>query len=311
MSDFNNKENFPKIIGKIDLSKFEKDKKEKINFEKISVFLKKGMNLLSREINEEYAEYGPVLEDDATIKMEGSDSNYHKELIMIKEHTWAKEEKKSIEEWKEKKEKDPAVIAEMMITLLLHSKLKDRFLVSRSSTFDDYENGVDYVLMDKKTGAVVCGLDQVLGMGQDNGSFKKKDKIERILFKGGAHLEYGLTLDDVFEEDNDLIRKKIKNIPAFFLGISKDDLDKMLISLQKEGVDGDFSEDVFNKNENFKNFSQSIFKKIIISLEEQYNENKKMLEEKEGDDKKRIVELLKNFDKFKESLDIIKTKVNE
>ncbi len=309
MSDFNNKENFPKIIGKIDLSKFEKDKKEKINFEKISVFLKKGMNLLSREINEEYAEYGPVLEDDATIKMEGSDSNYHKELIMIKEHTWAKEEKKSIEEWKEKKEKDPAVIAEMMITLLLHSKLKDRFLVSRSSTFDDYENGVDYVLMDKKTGAVVCGLDQVLGIGQDSGGFKKKDKIENILLKGGARLEYGLTLDDDFKEDNELVRKKIKNIPAFFLGISKNDLDKMLVSLQKEGVDGDFSEDVFSKNKEIKDFSQLILKKIISSLEEQYVANQKMLEENE--DKEKYAELLKNFDKFKESLDIIKSKVNE
>jgi hypothetical protein len=310
MSDFNNKENFPKIVGKIDLSKIEKDKKEKINFEKMSVFLKKGMNLLSKEVNKEYAEYGSVLEDDATIKMEGEDSNYHKELIAIKERVWAREEKKSLEEWKEKKEKDPAVIAEMMITLLLHSKLKDRFLVSRSSAFDDYEHGVDYVLMDKKTGAVVCGLDQVLGMGQDSGSFKKKDKIENILNNGGARLEYGLTLGDDFEENNDLIRKRINNIPAFFLGISKDDLDKMLVSLQKEGVEGDFSEDVFSKNEDFKNFSQSIFKKMIISLEEQYNENKKILKEKKGDDK-RIVELLNNFDKFEKSLDIIKSKINE
>ena len=310
MSDFNNKENFPKIIGKIDLSKFEKDKKERINFEKMSVFLKKGINLLSNEVNREYADYGPVLEEDATIKMEGNNSNYHQELVTIKENVWAKEEKKSIEEWKEKKEKDPAVIAEMMITLLLHSKLKDRFLVSRSSAFDDYEHGVDYVLMDKKTGAVVCGLDQVLGMGQDSGSFKKKDKIENILNNGGARLEYGLTLGDDFEENNDLIRKRINNIPAFFLGISKDDLDKMLVSLQKEGVEGDFSEDVFSKNEDFKNFSQSIFKKMIISLEEQYNENKKILKEKKGDDK-RIVELLNNFDKFEKSLDIIKSKINE
>jgi hypothetical protein len=309
MGNLNNKENFPKIVGKIDLSKFEKDKKEKINFEKMSAFLKKGMNLLSKEVNNEYAEYGPVLEEDATIKMEGDDSNYHKELITIKEHVWAKEEKKSLEEWKEKKEKDPAVIAEMMVTLLLHHKLKDIFLVSRSSTFDDYENGVDYVLMDKKTGAVVCGLDQILGIGQDSGSSKKKDKIENILLRGGARLEYGLTLEDDFEEDNDLVRKKIKNIPSFFLGISKENLDKMLVSLQKEGVEGDFSEDVFSKNEDFKKFSQLVLNKIVSSLEEQYIINQKIL--KESDEKEKYVELLKNFDKFKESLDIIKGKINE
>jgi hypothetical protein len=309
--DFNNNKDVPKIVGKIDLDILEKDKKERINFEKMSIFLKKGMNLLSKEVNEKYAEYGPVLEEDGSIKMEGKDSNYHKELIMIKESAWAKEEKKSIKEWKEKKDKDPAVIAEMMITLLLHNKLKDRFLVSRSSIFDDYENGVDYVLMDKETGAVVCGLDQVLGIGKDSGSFKKKDKIENILLRGGARLEYGLTLADDFEKDNDLIRKKIKNIPAFFLGVSKNDLDKMLASLQKEGIDGDFSEDVFDKNEDFKNFSQSILKNIIDSLGEQYIKNKKMLEEKTGDDRKKVEELLKNFDKFKESLDKIKGEINK
>ena len=310
MSDLNNKfdGNFPKVVGKIDLSQFEKDKKERINFEEMSIFLKKGINLLSSEVNEEYAEYGQVLEDDGSIRMEGPEADLQKRLVLIKEKAWAGEKKCSLEEWQEKKEKDPATVAEMFVTLLLHNKLKDRFLVSRSSVYDDYENGVDYVLMDKKTGAVVCGLDQVLGIGQDDGGSKKKEKIENILLKGGANLEYGITLDNDFEEDNDLVRKKIKNIPTFFLGISKQDLDKSLLSLQKDNKDGVFSEDSLSKSENFNDLSQDILKKIVISLEEQYIAGQKLL--KETGDNAKYKNLLENFDKFKESLDIIKSKLN-
>ncbi len=283
----------PNIVGKIDLSKFEKPKK--IDFEKMSSFLKGELKFLSAEINNEYQEFGQILENDATIKIEGDDSKLHEKVVLSKEQAWAGEKNCTFEEWNDKKEKDPATVSEMFITLLLHKVLKDRFLVARASHYDDYENGVDYVLIDKKTGVVVCGFDQVLGMGKDDGGAKKKQKIDKILLRGGARLEYGIT----FDKENNLIRKKLKNIPTFFLGLSKDDLDKSLDSLQKNNDLNDKVIDDFGKN---------ILRKMVKSLEDQYSSARDLI--KETGDKNRYEMLLSNIDKFKESLEIIKNKIN-
>ena len=283
----------PNIVGKIDLSKFEKPKK--IDFEKMSSFLKGELKFLSAEINNEYQEFGQILEDDATIKIEGDDSELHQKVVSSKEQVWASEKNCTVKEWNDKKEKDPATVSEMFITLLLHKVLKDRFLVARASHYDDYENGVDYVLIDKKTGVVVCGFDQVLGMGKDDGGAKKKQKIDKILLRGGARLEYGIT----FDKENNLIRKKLKNIPTFFLGLSKDDLDKSLDSLQKNNDLNDKVIDDFGKN---------ILRKMVKSLEDQYSGARDLI--KETGDKNRYEMLLSNIDKFKESLEIIKNKIN-
>jgi len=282
----------PNIVGTIDLSKFEKPKK--IDFEKMSSFLKGELRFLSLEINKEYQSFGQILEDDATIKIEGDDSKLHKEIVLSKEQAWASEKNCTIAEWNNRKEKDPATISEMFITLLLHKVLKDRFLVARASHYDDYENGVDYVLIDKKTGAVVCGFDQVLGMGKDDGGAKKKQKIDKILLRGGARLEYGVT----FDNNNNLIRKKLRNIPTFFLGLSKDDLDKSLDSLQKNNDLNDKVIDDFGKN---------ILKKMVKSLEDQYSSGRDLIQD--TGDKNRYEMLLKNIEKFKESLEIIKDKI--
>jgi hypothetical protein len=283
----------PNIVGKIDLSKFEKPKK--IDFEKMSSFLKGELKFLSAEINNEYQEFGQILENDATIKIEGSDASLHREVVLIKEQVWASEKNCTVEEWNNKKEKDPATVSEMFITLLLHKVLKDRFLVARASYYDDYENGIDYVLIDKKTGAVVCGFDQVLGIGKDDGGAKKKQKIDRILLRGGARLEYGIT----FDKENNLIRKKLRNIPTFFLGLAKDDLDKSLNSLQKNN----------NLNDQvIEDFGKNILKKMVKSLEGQYFSGQDLI--KKTGDKNRYEMLLDNIDRFKESLEIIKNKIN-
>ncbi|MFA5420424.1 MAG: hypothetical protein WC280_00120 [Patescibacteria group bacterium] len=269
-----------KILGKIDLSGFEA-RKERPNLEKVSGILKSKMESLCIETSKNFPGF---MDEDGSIKMEGDESASHGELIRAKEEGWAKLEYLNIEDWNKRKEKKDSNLAEIAITLILHEKLKDRFLVARASKYDDYENGIDHVLLDKETGSVVCGFDQVLGMGKHDGSDKKKDKVQNIIKKGGARLEYGCTIN----ENGELIRKKLTNIPSFFLGISKDDLDKLLLKVQK--------------NENITDFSDKIMKDMINSLDGQFEEVKMIAENNNSDHEK----LLENIENFRKSLDIIK-----
>jgi hypothetical protein len=269
-----------KILGKIDLGSFP-ERKERPNLEKVNTILKNKMESLSVENSKEFPGF---MESDGSIKMEGDKLEIHKGLIKAKEEGWAMNESLDFDTWNNKREKKDSNLAEVAVTILLHEKLKERFLVTRASKYDDYENGVDHVLLDKETGSVVCGFDQVLGRGKDDGSEKKREKVRNIIKKGGARLEYGCTIN----EEGELIRKKLTNIPSFFLGISKDDLDKLLLKIQK--------------GEDTSIFSDKLMKDMINSLEEQFSETKNIVKENEIDQQK----LLENIENFRKSLDVIK-----
>lgn len=290
-----------KIIGKINLEEADRGRKERIDFEKISLFLRRSLSSISSEINDKYKFFGQILENDVTIKITGEDSDIHKLAVESKEKAWARERNEPLEVWKEKKEINPATISEFLITILLHNTLKDRFLVTRASNYDDYENGIDYVLIDKETGVVICGFDQVLGIGKDDGSFQKTDKLERKLLNGGAKLEHGIT----FDNNGNLIRKKLKNLPIFSLAISKEDLDKILIFLQKNINLSNNNIDELKKDKDFNAFNNEIFKKMIDSLNQQFVFINKL---KELNADGRYNKLLENIDKFKDSFAIIKEK---
>ena len=47
----------------------------------------------------------------------------------------------------------------MAIMVLLHKMLKDDFVVLRSAKRDDYAGGVDMLIVNRKTGAVICAID--------------------------------------------------------------------------------------------------------------------------------------------------------
>ncbi|PKM91418.1 hypothetical protein CVU82_02375 [Candidatus Falkowbacteria bacterium HGW-Falkowbacteria-1] len=265
-----------KILGRIELP--QENKKERyLGIEESVKILKLELNGISRKVNESY---GAILDESACLTMDGQDLDLHNKALKSKEMAWASESGMDIEEWKAKRERNPANIAEMAVTVLLHKLIGDKFIVARASKYDDYEHGVDNVLIDKKTGAVVCGFDQVLGIGKDDGSDKKRDKIKNILLKGGAKLEYGVTLD----ENQKIKRQKIKNIPAFFLGISKEDLMKLVVDLKE------------NKE---KEVGGEILTKILNSLKEQHQAAKSLLNELMGSNNE---ELLRNIDKFEQLL---------
>lgn len=160
---------------------------------------------------------------------------------------------------REKKEISKSNQAEMAITALLHKVLKERFLVVRTSMFDDYKNGIDNLILDKETGAVICAFDEVLENDGDRnrGASKKIEKIKKSAVLGGTRAKYAVAL-----ANEKIVRAQARNIPVFYLALESKDLTDLTEDLYH--VQGNVTTDIENK----------IFAHLVNSIIEQ----KQMLE---------------------------------
>jgi hypothetical protein len=111
---------------------------------------------------------------------------------------------------------------EMAVTSVFHRLFKEEFIVVRASAYDDYINGVDNVIVNKKTGAVICALDEVDDTKGGDRHRKKKDRIRKAK-SGGTTLEYGFTF-----EKGKVVRKKIESLPIFCVQLSPSEVDELL-----------------------------------------------------------------------------------
>lgn len=235
---------------KIDLNKIEKTS----SFPKPETYLPLLNKLAARQVERLRAEHGDFFEGQAQVKMAGAGLEDDLALISSKEEGWAKDAGKTKEEMVVSREKNPSSIAETAATLLFDKVLGDDFIIVRASTYDDYENGADQLIVDKKTGAVICGLDDVIGHIGDDGGTKKKGKMDAKMKKGGASIKYGLTMDN-----GELARKSLRHIPIFYFSLSKSELDGLLKSLAAE--QNDLSQE-----------ETAIYAKLVNSLAAQVSE---------------------------------------
>ncbi|MGB9762983.1 MAG: hypothetical protein ACPLW7_03105 [Minisyncoccia bacterium] len=115
--------------------------------------------------------------------------------------------------------------AELFILINLYKFLKEDFIIVRSSYYDDVDNGVDTIILDKQSGNIVCALDESSSFSI-NFDEKKKKILEKNL-KGGARLQYGLQLE---KQNNKTIIKgtPVKNIPLFYLPIDINEIEENL-----------------------------------------------------------------------------------
>lgn len=75
---------------------------------------------------------------------------------------------------------------EMLKTVIFHKFLGKDFHTLRTSTYDDYRNGVDNLIIEKETGNIVGAFDEVLDSPIGERSEEKKEKIfKRNRDKGG------------------------------------------------------------------------------------------------------------------------------
>lgn len=146
---------------------------------------------------------------------------------------------------------------EMAIAGLLYKVAGGEYLVARASDHDDQTNGVDNVLLNKKTGEVICAFDEVHESGAGERTDKKIQKVKDRAVKGGANVRYGLKM-----ERGKLKRSEMYNVPLFYLGLDKDEFAGLL-----DGMD-------FNPDSAVTEAEYTAFGKLVASLKEQ----KQMLE---------------------------------
>jgi hypothetical protein len=225
------------------------------------------------------SEYGSFFNAEGQMTMDGPEAGKDTQKVLRKETGFAQDKNKDIDTWRSDREKDPANITEMALTLLFDKILGQDFIIVRASDFDDYIHGADLLIIDKKTGAVICGVDDVLGHIGDDGASKKKDVISSIMRSGGAEIKYGATV-----ADGGLVRQALQNIPLFYLSISKEELDGLLAALQ-------------GGRKTISDKEMAIFTKLSASLDQQA---KQFAQDKDLDE-----ELKDNLAKLRPSLDKI------
>ena len=124
-------------------------------------------------------------------------------------------------------------IWEMLATAILDEKLGQDFIVTRTSRYDDICNGdakVDTLLLDKKTGKIICVFDEVVTLDdreKDERFKEKKKNIAQLNNFSGAKLKYGISFEGS-DDNRKLKRRKVENIPTFYLDITMSQLDELM-----------------------------------------------------------------------------------
>ncbi len=164
----------------------------------------------------------------------------------------AKTQEEIVEHWRKEKKQNKNGQMEMAVTGLLHKILKDDFLVVRAAAFDDYKNGVDNIILNKRTGEAICAFDEVHEGGAGERTHEKMDKIKKVAAKGGARVRYGIKL-----ENGELKRAEMTTLPVFYLGLKSDELTELLAKMD------------FNPDGAVTPAEYDVFAKLTASLKEQ------------------------------------------
>jgi hypothetical protein len=154
----------------------------------------------------------------------------------------------------------PAGLMEAATTALMYKVLKSDFIIVRSSLADDYDNGVDNVMINKNTGDVICAFDEVHGAAQNDRQKEKVTKTQKAIKRGGTQIRYGIKLEKSSETPSrkKVVRAALDHVPAFYLALSQDELGQLLESLNQTSL-----------HEAPTESELLIFDKLVASLESQ------------------------------------------
>lgn len=132
---------------------------------------------------------------------------------------------------------------EKLKTAVLYKFFRKDFIVIRSSRFDDIENKVDNIIVERETGNMVCAFDAVADDRKARFSSKTAEIQERNAQCGGAQLKYGISI-----KDQKLVKKSFNGLPIFYLSLSSNVLKKGLKELMSSVEDkSKYEADLFFK----------------------------------------------------------------
>lgn len=102
---------------------------------------------------------------------------------------------------------------EALTVVVLNKFLAEDFVVVRTSRYDDVLNKADTLILDRKSGEIVCALDEVEDIRGARFSEKRDEVIKRN--KGdGVEVKYGLEL-----RENGIGPARRRNVPVFYFAL--------------------------------------------------------------------------------------------
>jgi|WetSurMetagenome_2_1015567.scaffolds.fasta_scaffold69470_3 hypothetical protein len=137
-----------------------------------------------------------------------------------------------IEEFKKEKLGDKSKQMEMIALSVLYKVLKEKYIVVHSSVYDDYENGMDNILVDKETGDVICAFDELHNNPRGTRYDEKMEKVIKAAKTGGKTIRYGFTI-----ENKKIAERPMRNLPIFMLSLTDIQLNDAIrdVSLSTKG----------------------------------------------------------------------------
>lgn len=289
-----------------------KDKRgDKENFfipiEKISSVIEK----VSQKTNEYVLEKFKIknlLNPDGTVRIEEYEKSkggpytefniqFNKEETERLEQKFADKEGVSIKIWHKNKQESKGNKVEALTMILLNRILKEKFLVMRSASIDDYKFGVDYIIVNPETGEAICAFDGVAENDSNKDENKKfenskaKDSKTRAITEsvGGAFVQYGLQM-----KNGKLQRGNVESLPIFYLSLKDEDYKSLAENLPNLNIDINAP---ISQNE------KDVFSGFVMSLDKQYNSLRSTPGYLSRDVRKKLI-------RFEETLKVLRSCIN-
>ncbi len=222
----------------------EKEEEEKENLEKLKQ--------LSKEVAENLRNEDIPVDDNCRIDIDAFNGVYPSEILKKdKELVKNLERKWNDSDEKEEKERKNGDQLEVLKTVIFHKFLKSDFITARASCYDDYNNKVDNIILEKGTGNLVCALDEVSLTSGPRFQEKTEEILNRNKKENGGKLKYGLKL-----EEDKLKLGQVDTLPIFYLALSKNYLKKGLSEMSP-------------LLEEKSNYEKKLFEYFIASLDSQ------------------------------------------
>lgn len=167
-----------------------------------------------------------AIEFDKKIAHEKKKGHYNTFESAVQEEYDTDDQDKIVEmiENDEQKSMRDGKISEDLLFLMMNKVAGDRYIAVRNGDYDDFENGVDMMLVDTETNAVICTFDATVSGYSSHMDAKIMRAKERVDQGKGLYVKYGVS----FDKNQKMELGPIKNIPPLFLDLPKEDLERML-----------------------------------------------------------------------------------
>jgi hypothetical protein len=190
---------------------------------------------LLREIKDVLEGQGIPVDQNCRIDMCDFEDVYEKKEIIEKDLKLIKEIKGNTEE----SLLTDGERLEVLKTIVFHKFLNEKFIVIRTAIYDDVQNHVDNLIVEKETGNIICAFDEVSAISGPE-FIKKQERFLRNNIKG-AKVKYG-----ILSTKDGLIKNKIENIPIFYLALPPEHINEGIRNIASLEDISDYEEKIWS-----------------------------------------------------------------